>query len=150
MKSNLWIIDTWLLPSLFSPKTDMPSFFPTPLSMTEWLFLQTKQICLAVGPITYSKHKVKMNATTLATSAKSGSIVPFTVLIHNDQILLQKKKPQGKDKCQRNESWEEIRDSAPLKVMFLGRRVFHALLPCFTINWWKMFFSKSQQYSLLI
>lgn len=68
-----------------------------------------------------------MNATTLATSAKSGSIVPFTVLIHNGQNPATEKNPQGKDKCQRNESWEEIRDSAPLKVMLLGRRVFHAL-----------------------
>lgn len=64
--------------------------------VTEWLFLQTKQICLAVGPITYSKHKVKMNATTLATSAKSGSIVPFTVLIHNDQNPATEKNPKGK------------------------------------------------------
>ena len=37
-----------------------------------------------------------MNATTLTASAKSGSIFPFTVLIHNGQNSATEKAPKEK------------------------------------------------------
>lgn len=35
--------------------------------------------------------------------------------------------PQGKDRCQRNESWENTKDSVSLQVICLEKRVFYDL-----------------------
>ena len=76
---------SWFLPSLLSPKDRYVIILSNTTVWLSGFSYKPDKYVWQLARLPISKHKVKMNATTLTTSAKSDSIFPFTVLIHNGQ-----------------------------------------------------------------